>query len=86
MAANNISQIDFFSVIFKTELSEFSPCVEITEINGLHTKMAACQLKVKWACTPMIYDGRKSLNIHVSCCVVCVLLPFLQTDAFSKSS
>jgi len=54
MAANNISQIDFFSIIFKTELSEFSPCVEITEINGLHTKMAACQLKVKWACIP--YD------------------------------
>lgn len=52
MAANSISQIDFFSVIFKTELSEFSPCVEITEINGLHTKMAACQLQIKWACIP----------------------------------
>lgn len=35
MAANKISQIDFFSVILKTDFSEFSPWFEITEIDSL---------------------------------------------------
>lgn len=47
MRAKNISQINFFSVIFKIDVNEFSAWVEIPERNGLEAKMAAYQLKIK---------------------------------------
>lgn len=82
MAANKISQIEFFSVILKIGFNEFNPWVEIAEINGLQAKMATCQLKIKWAWVPTIYARWKPPDSHVSRCVVCGFYHFCKQMRF----
>lgn len=57
MGVKNISQINFFSVIFKIDVNEFSPWVEISERSGLEAKNGCLSTENQMTCVPTIYVG-----------------------------